>query len=574
MKTLWLAAGAGVLACAASTACAAPAEPGPLPKGPPDLIVYDGRIVTVDAGFSTAQAAAVKDGRFVRMGTDRAVLAAAGPKTVKVDLHGRTVLPGFNDSHQHQLGHVRALTISADLTHIHSIADIQAQIARKVATAKPGEWIQGTRGWWEYELSDHRQPNRFDLDKVAPDNPVTIPGPHYAIVNSLALKLGNITKESKDPQGGEIQRDPKTGEPTGLLFDNAQAPLRRLIPRPTPEQVRGGLLQMIRLNNQNGITSVGEPSGDMLDWALYKQIYDEGLLTTRVDFSFDINPALPAAEFEKQLAALGPPRSHDFGHGMFRSDELGELNLDGAEQTSFLRHDFPTRPGYRGVANIPEQKQFNEVAALAAKYGWRPRPHAVGDGAIEEALTAFEYANARTPIAGRRWMIDHAFLLLPDFYPRVKKLGVMINSQYMHNAQLGELILAAWGRDLADQSESYKDWLANGVFMAGGSDGPVSYFSEPIYEIYGMVTRKTRWGGSLGPDQGITRRQAITSVTLNGAYTSFEEKVKGSIEPGKYADFVVLSDDILTVPAERIKDIKILATVLGGKTVYGDLAAR
>jgi predicted amidohydrolase YtcJ len=309
----------------------------------------------------------------------------------------------------------------------------------------------------------------------------------------------------------------------------------------------------------------------MEDYKLYRRVYDEGLLTTRVDFAFTIDPAIPTEEFEKQLAALGKPGAMNFGDGMFRADELGELNLDGAEETAYLRKDFPTKPGYRGVANVPDQQLFNRAMALAAKYGWRPRPHAVGDAAIDEALTAFEYANKATPIGDRRWMIDHAFLLLPDFYPRVKALGVIINSQYMHNAQLGALILDAWGRELADKSEAYKDWLDNGIFMAGGSDGPVSYFSEPIYEIYGMVTRKTRWGGSLGPDQGITREQAIRSVTINGAYTSFEEKVKGSIEPGKYADFVVLSDDILTVPADNIKDIKVLATVLGGKPVYGTL---
>ena len=561
-RPAWLLPAALVLAFVGTGAARAPA---------PDLIVYNAKIVTVDGRFSIARAAAVRGGRFTAVGSDAAVLRTAGPKTVKLDLHGQTVLPGFNDSHHHQLGHVRALTISANLTDIHSIADIQKAVAEKAATAKPGEWIQGTRGWWEYELSDGRQPNRYDLDKAAPDNPVTIPGPHYAIVNSLALKLGNITRDTKDPQGGEIQRDPKTGEPTGLLYDNAQAPLRRLIPRPTPDEVRGGLLQMIALNNRNGITSVGEPTGDMIDWQLYKSVYDAGQLTTRVDFAFTIDPALPTAEFEKQLAALGKPGSHDFGNGMFRADELGELNLDGAEETAFLRKDFPTRPGYRGVANVPDQQQFNAAMRLAAKYGWRPRPHAVGDGAIDEAVTAFEYANQAYPIAGRRWMIDHAFLLMPDFYPRIKKLGVLINSQYMHNAQLGALILDAWGRGLADQSERYKDWLANGVFFAGGSDGPVSYFSEPIYEIYGMVTRKTRWGGSLGPEQGITRAQAIRSVTINGAYTSFEEKVKGSIEPGKYADFVVLSGDILATPADSIKDIKVLATVLGGKTVYGTL---
>jgi predicted amidohydrolase YtcJ len=159
----------------------------------------------------------------------------------------------------------------------------------------------------------------------------------------------------------------------------------------------------------------------------------------------------------------------------------------------------------------------------------------------------------------------------PQHYQRVKALGLIINSQYMHNYQLGALILKAWKRPLADRSEPYGEWLKNGIMFAGGSDGPISYHAEPLLEIYGEVTRGTGWGGRLGPAEGISRADAIRSVTINGAYTTFEEGVKGSIEPGKYADFVLLSGDILTVPAEKIRDLKVLATVLGGRTVYGSL---
>jgi predicted amidohydrolase YtcJ len=255
---------------------------------------------------------------------------------------------------------------------------------------------------------------------------------------------------------------------------------------------------------------------------------------------------------------------------MFRSDEIGETGLDGAELTAFLEHDYPGKPGYRGLQKVPTE-QFEKFAALVAKYGYRLRPHAVGDAAIDEALDAFEYANSQTPIVKRRWMIDHAFLLGPQHYDRVKRLGLIINSQYMHNYELGALILKAWKRPLADRSEPYAEWLKNGIMFAGGSDGPISYYAEPLIEIYGEVTRGSQWGGKLGPDQGISREEAIRSVTINGAYTTFEEKVKGSIERGKYADFVVLSNDILKVPAEQIRTTKVLATVLGGKTVYGAL---
>ncbi len=535
-------------------------------SAPADLIIRDAHIVTVDSKFSTARAAAIRGGRFIAVGSDAEVMRTAGPKTRVVDLHGKTVLPGFNDTHVH-LTAGKELETQVDLTHIRSIKDIQAAISERAKQVKPGEWIVGTRGWWEYQLAEGRLPTRRDLDAAAPNNPVSIPGPHYAIVNSRALQLAGITRDTPDPQGGQIYKDDK-GEPTGLLMDNAGRPIRHLLPRPTEEQQIAGMKRVLALVNSHGITSAGDPSGDADDAALFRKLRGKGQLTVRVDFSYNIDPAEPLEKVESELKAL--PKLGSDGDGMFRSDEIGETGLDGAELTAFLEHDYPDKPGYRGLQKVPND-QFKRFAALVAKYGYRLRPHAVGDAAIDEALDAFEFANSETPIVKRRWMIDHAFLLGPQHYERVKRLGLIINSQYMHNYELGALILKAWKRPLADRSEPYAEWLRNGIMFAGGSDGPISYYAEPLLEIYGEVTRGTQWGGKLGPKQGISREEAIRSVTINGAYTTFEEKVKGSIEPGKYADFVVLSDDILSVPAERIRTTKVTSTVLGGRTVYGEL---
>jgi len=533
---------------------------------PADLIVRDAHIVTVDPKFSIAHAAAIRDGRFIAVGSDAEVMRSKGPNTRVVDLHGKTVLPGFNDTHVH-LTAGEELPLQVDLTHIHSIKQIQEAIAARAKQVKPGEWITGTRGWWEYQLAEGRLPTRADLDVAAPDNPVAIPGPHYMIVNSRALALAHVTRDTPDPQGGQIYKD-ATGEPTGLLMDNAGRFVRPLLPRPTEAQKEEGMKRVLALVNSHGLTSAGDPSGSAQDAALFRKLRDQGQLTVRVDFAYDIDPALPLAKVEAALKALPKPGSD--GDGMFRSDEIGETGLDGAELTAFLEHDYPDKPGYRGLQKVPNE-QFDRFAALVAKYGYRLRPHAVGDAAVDEALEAFEYANRQTPITDRRWMIDHAFLLGPQHYERVKRLGLIINSQYMHNYELGKLILKAWKRPLADRSEPYREWLKNGIMFAGGSDGPISYYAEPLLEIYGEVTRGTQWAGKLGPDQGISRADAIRSVTINGAYTTFEEKVKGSIEPGKYGDFVVLSKDILNVPAEQIATTKVLATVLGGRTVFGDL---
>ena len=533
---------------------------------PADLIVRDAHIVTVDPKFSIAHAAAIRDGRFIAVGSDAEVMRSKGPNTRVVDLHGKTVLPGFNDTHVH-LTAGEELPLQGDLTHIHSIKQIQEAIAARAKQVKPGEWITGTRGWWEYQLAEGRLPTRADLDVAAPDNPVAIPGPHYMIVNSRALALAHVTRDTPDPQGGQIYKD-ANGEPTGLLMDNAGRFVRPLLPRPTEAQKEEGMKRVLALVNSHGLTSAGDPSGSAQDAALFRKLRDQGQLTVRVDFAYDIDPALPLAKVEAALKALPKPGSD--GDGMFRSDEIGETGLDGAELTAFLEHDYPDKPGYRGLQKVPNE-QFDRFAALVAKYGYRLRPHAVGDAAVDEALEAFEYANRQTPITDRRWMIDHAFLLGPQHYERVKRLGLIINSQYMHNYELGKLILKAWKRPLADRSEPYREWLKNGIMFAGGSDGPISYYAEPLFEIYGEVTRGTQWAGKLGPDQGISRADAIRSVTINGAYTTFEEKVKGSIEPGKYGDFVVLSKDILNVPAEQIATTKVLATVLGGRTVFGDL---
>jgi len=535
-------------------------------QAPADLIIRDAHIVTVDPQFSTAQAAAIRDGRFIAVGSDAEVMKSAGPKTRIVDLHGKTVLPGFNDTHVH-LTAGEDLPTQVDLTHIRSIKDIQAAIAARAAKSKPGNWIVGTRGWWEYQLAEGRLPTRADLDAAAPNNPVAIPGPHYVIVNSRALALAHVTRDTPDPQGGQIYHD-ASGEPSGLLMDNAGRFVRPFMPQPTEAQKEEGMKRVLALVNSHGLTSAGDPSGSPADAALFRKLRDQGQLTVRVDFAYNIDPAEPLDKAEAELRALRKPGSD--GDGMFRSDEIGETGLDGAELTALLEHDYPDKPGYRGLQKVPTD-QFERFAALVAKYGYRLRPHAVGDAAIDEALDAFEYANKQTPITGRRWMIDHAFLLGPQHYDRVKRLGLIINSQYMHNYELGALILKAWKRPLADRSEPYREWLRNGIMFAGGSDGPISYYAEPLLEIYGEVTRGTQWGGKLGPDQGISRADAIRSVTINGAYTSFEEGVKGSIEPGKYADFVVLSNDILTIPAEQIRTTKVLTTVLGGKTVYGSL---
>src|SRR5438270_6245123 len=324
-----------------------------------DFIIRNAHIVTVDPRFSTASAAALKGGRFIAVGSDAAVLKSKGPNTRVIDLHGQTVLPGFNDTHVH-LTAGKDLETEVDLTNIHSIKAIQAAISGRAKQSKPGDPIVGTRGWWEYQLAEGRLPTRADLDAVAPNNPVSIPGPHYVIANSLALKLAGVTRATPDPQGGQIYKD-ANGEPTGLLMDNAGRFVRKFMPQPTEAQKVAGMKRVLALVNSQGLTSAGDPSGSVEDAVMYRRLRDQGLLTVRLDFAYNIDPAEPLEKAEAEVKAL--PRPGADGDGMFRADEIGETGLDGAELTALLEKDYPGKPRYRGLQKVPTE-QFQRVAAL------------------------------------------------------------------------------------------------------------------------------------------------------------------------------------------------------------------
>ena len=531
-----------------------------------DLVVHNAKIVTVDKDFSIAEAAAVKDGKFLQVGTESSVLERAGPGTRLVDLGGRTVLPGFNDTHSHMTTMGINLPTMIDLTEITSIDDIKQAVAERVAVTEKGEWIFSEGGWWQFMLEDGRLPNRYDLDEVSPDNPVTLKGGHYVIANSMALERVGYDRDSENPPGGEIWKDDE-GEPTGFLVRNAMYPFLDHFQTPDREVQKDGIRQAIRRVNSWGMTSLREPggSGELLD--MLRELYENGELTVRIDWCYDVDPNTPEAEIDGMFAALGDPQER-WGDGMFRTDGLAEMMLDGAEESAQIRTEYQGRPGYYGL-RLVEQDQLNRFVLAAARHGWRPGPHAVGDASIDQLLDAYEYVNSRIDITDKRWIVDHGILLRPDHYERIKKLGLIVLPQPRHLYIIGDKFIEHWGEELAHQSYRLRDWLDNGIKFSLGADKPVSVRSKPIMQIYVAVTRGTGWGGVLGPDQGLTRAEAIRGITLDSAYVSFEEDVKGSIEPGKYADFVVLSDDILTVPAETIKDIEVEATVLAGKVVYG-----
>jgi len=531
-----------------------------------DLIVHNAKIVTVDKDFSIAEAVAIKDGKFLLVGSEKRVLQSTGTSTRMVDLGGRTILPGFNDTHSHLVKMGINLPATVDLSKVTSITDIQKVIAQRVEKLDKGEWIFSEGGWWEFMLDDNRLPNRHDLDEVSLQNPVALRGGHYFIVNSLAMEHAGYTKSSEDPPGGEIWRD-EDGEPTGFLLRAAREPVLKFFPKLSRKEQLDGIRQAIRRVNSWGITSLREAGGSKEQVEMLRTLYENGEMTVRVDWAYDIDPNTPEVEIDAVLEALGSP-GQQWGYGMFRADGLAELFLDGAEESGQIRGEYKGRPGYHGL-RLVEQDQLNRLELAAARHGWSPGPHAVGDASIDQALKAFEYVNSQISITDKRWMIDHAILLQQDHYERVKKLGLIVNAQPRHIYIIGDKFKEFWGQQLANKTYQLRDWIDNGVMFSLGADRPVSFRSSPLMQIYIAVTRQTGGGDILGPEQGISREEAIRAITLNSAYTSFEENHKGSIEVGKYADFVVLSDDILSVTTEDIKNIEVRATVLAGEVVYG-----
>jgi predicted amidohydrolase YtcJ len=521
----------------------------------------------VDRRFSIQQAVAI-GAKILAVGDSRSIQDLAGRGTRLIDLKGKTVIPGLMDDHYHMLSKALDQYLGVEIPLVGSIAEMLDAIKRKIEKTPPGEIVYTTSGWLPEQLKENRTPNRYDLDSVSPRNPVLVQGGHTYYLNSLALQLAGITKDTPSPTGGIIEKDPKTGEPTGLLVDNAMSLARKLIPLPTKEQKLRALRRAVEKENSVGITGVREPGIRPADMRVYQELRERGELTVRVSMNLDLDPNQPAAILVRQLSEWGV--STFFGDHLLRLDGIGEFLIDGGFEGGLMTepYEYPATMGgkpYFGLQVIPTAK-FEEVLEAANRYNWRACIHTVGDRAADILLDAYEKANREKPIARKRWVLEHGHYMRPNQFARIKKLGVVLSAQF-HPYMAAQTMIHHWGRRRAEQSMRMRDWLDAGLTVGGGSDWSLVP-ANPFWMIYFWVTRNTRLWGVLGPEQRISREEALRVMTVNNAYLTFEEDVKGSIEPGKLADLVILSDDILTVPEEKIRDIKVLATFLGGKIVY------
>ncbi len=473
-------------------------------------------------------------------------------------------MPGLEDSHLHNAGGGPGV----DLSRARSLADVLAAVAARVKTAKPGEIVFSNGDWHEAQLKEQRLPLRRDLDTVSPNNPVIlVRGGHEYIVNSAALAKWHIDKTTKAPDGGQISRY-SDGEPNGELVDKA----RRLVALPENKMTREQQIDMwiaqYRTLNAAGLTSVRHPGISLDQYHLLQEMKRRGVLTMRVNALLMAPPDPDAAKVRAFIESSGV--KPDEGDEWLRISGM-KLIADGGFEGGFLREPYEEPYGkdhtYRGLQLIPTDRYIGIVKELN-RLGWRVGTHAVGDAAIDEVLAGYEAANAEHSIVGKHWAIEHGFLPHEEQFARIKALGVFVTVQD-HLYLAGPSLVRYWGPQRAAWVTPVRAYLDHGINVGSGTDSSVVPY-PPLWTIYHFVTRDTISGGVLGPDQKITREEALRLSTINNALLTFEDKIKGSIEPGKLADFVVLAEDILTVPAKRIEQMKVLMTVVGGKTVFVD----
>lgn len=528
---------------------------------PPDVLLVNGHVLTVDRAFSSAEAVAVTGERITAVGASADLRRLAGPNTRVIDLGGRTLIPGLMDNHLHSAGGGGGV----DLSRARSLADVAAAIAARVTTTPAGGLIVSNSDWHEAQLVEKRLPLRADLDRIAPTHPVVlVRGGHEYILNSAALARWRIDESTPEPSGGRITRD-ASGRLNGELVDTAKA-LVALPPPPArtrAQQLDARAAEFAKLHAV-GLTSVRLPGIQVSDYRLLEELRASGRLTMHVNALLR-----PGGNAQTIAAALDQSGlRQDTGNAWLRVGGV-KLAVDGGFEGGLMREPYVEpwgeRGTFKGLQTQSREGYLSTVSALNDR-GWRVATHAVGDAAIDLVLDAYEAANRQRSIVGRRWSIEHAFIGRPDHLPRMQALGVALAVQN-HLYLAGPSLVQYWGAERAALTTPVKRYLDAGLPVSSGTDAPVVPY-PPLWTLYHFVTRDTIAGGVLGPDQRISREQALRLATTGNAWLTFEEHEKGSIEVGKFADLVLLSEDPMTCPEPRLRDAEVLLTMAGGRIVH------
>jgi len=546
---------------------------------PADTIYYNGKIVTLWSARPVVEAVAIRGDRFISAGGNAEVHKTAGASTKQIDLQGKTVLPGLNDSHTHPIG--AALSEQdGPVPVMNSIPEIQAYI-RKLAASTTADKMIFVPKIYSTRLRERRYPTRYEIDEAAPGRLAMTDNGYASALNSTALAKLGITRETPQPLNGKIIKDER-GEPTGLILgaNHLLAPLRRFRPS-TEADMLWALKSMHKSYNQAGITSTIDRGQQASGFRAYQELWRKKELTVRSYVTYTISAQGTPQQVRQEIEHI--PFVTGFGDEWFRVGSLKTV-ADGGILigTAFLREPYGENtaiygykdPDYRGVLAVPRENLV-EMARAANRLGWQMTAHTAGGGATDALLDAYEAADRDKAIAGRRFTITHVNFPDARAVARAKKLSVAFDCQPAWHHLDGPAIKDVFGPSRMSHFIPLRTLIDEGVVVAGGSDHMIRFDSDhainpynPFFGMWMAVTRRTVDGTLLHPEQAITREEALRMWTLNGAYLSFEEKLKGSIEPGKLADLVVISKDYLSCPVEEIRNIQALTTVVGGKVVY------
>ncbi len=527
-----------------------------------DLIVLNARIYTSDVNRPVAEALAVKSGRIAFVGSNRGALALAGAGTERLDLAGKTVIAGMVDAHAHLLGLGQALR-TVDLVGTRSYDEVIARVVERAKTARPGEWIRG-RGWDQNDWADTRFPTHAALSRAVPNNPVylTRVDGHAALVNAKALDLAQVTAATPDPSGGRFIRD-SANNPTGVLVDNAQGIVGRVIPAASRAELREQTLAAIAEANHWGLTGIHDAGVAPEGIAVYEELAKEGRYNLRNYVMVRSSDSVLDAFMQR-----GPQKALYDGRIWIRAIKFvadGALGSRGAA----LLEPYSDDPGNTGLITTPPER-IKSVAVRALKAGFQVNVHAIGDRANRIVLDQFEAALREVPIADHRFRIEHAQILRYQDIPRFAELDVIPSMQGSH--QTSDMYWAPnrLGPARLGGAYAWRSLLNTGVVIPNGSDFPVEAVN-PLISFHSFFTRQDADNfppGGWMPEQRTTRQEALLSITLWPAYAAFMENESGSLTAGKYADFVVLDRDIMAVAPEAVLGTHVLLTVLGGKAVY------
>jgi hypothetical protein len=548
---------------------------------PADLVLINGRVLTVDATDSVAQAVAIADGRIAAVGSENQIRTRIGPRTEVIDLHGRAVTPGLIDTHVHFSEESQLFSVDLTEASITKVDDVVQRVAARVATAKPGEWVSGS-GWDEGKLSERRYVTAADLDKVAPNNPVWLEHTtgHYGVANSYALKMAEVRAETPDPPAGTIDRDAQ-GRPTGVLKESAAGLVTRLVPPFTREQQKQGIARLIQDFNKEGMTGAKDPGINAQKWELYQELLREGTLTVRMFALWQGSRNGENADqvMARVLALPRPPAS--LGDGVLFSGGV-KMFMDGSggARTAWMHDEWHKNfsgvdAGNRGYPAI-DPDAYRRIVFDLHNAGIHVSTHAIGDRAIDWVVDTYDLALKSKPTKGLRHGIIHDNTPTDHAIDVTARLQRDFDAAYPESQAefmwwIGDNYAGNLGPSRVDRLKPFQTYVRKGIKWAGGSDYPVTPFPAR-YGLWSSVARTTLHGtfgtAPFGAKEAINIKTALRSYTAWAAHQLFLDDRIGTIEAGKDADLAVWDRDPYSVPTDQLKDMRCDLTMFKGRVVY------